>query len=329
MSHILNSIAAVHSCLVDDTQKTPRTNCFLVDSIALNYGVAIIMSMVCFLCSVITDNDSWVDRLWSIIPVACAWIHLLFPEGGELVIPTELTTQLAFVLVITAWGIRLTYNFHRKGGYRKGGEDYRWNYVRTWRIIRHPAVWPFFSLFVISTFQVFLLVAIALPVTQLPSNRSPNGTDNLFLIGQITWLILEAAADQQQWDFHQYKQKKRFPVPLRLQGDCERGFLTRGLFSFCRHPNVVCEQIFWVNLFFASTAYAGFTISCVGCTALVLLTNYSSVLTETISSSKYPAYSTYKKTTPFLYPSPMSTRWEIDHKMMEVDLTVTGKSIKK
>jgi steroid 5-alpha reductase family enzyme len=30
----------------------------------------------------------------------------------------------------TLWGLRLTYNFWRKGGYKKGGEDYRWAYIR-------------------------------------------------------------------------------------------------------------------------------------------------------------------------------------------------------
>lgn len=321
---IFSSINTVHACLIDDSKTTPRTECFTHDSIALSYGVAILMSMVCFLCSVITNNDSWVDRFWSIIPVVCAWIHVLFPENGKLTIPKMMTTQIAFALVITLWGIRLTYNFYRKGGYRKGGEDYRWNYVRTWRVIRHPAVWPFFSLFIISTFQVFLLVAIAIPVAQLPSRRGLNGTDTFFLLGQCFWLLLESAADQQQWEFHQYKLNKSKQAPLRLQADCERGFLTRGLFSFSRHPNVVCEQIFWVNVFFASTAYAGFTASCVGCASLVALTNYSCLLTEEISGKKYPLYSVYKKCTPFLYPSPMSTRWDIDRNMPRHDLQIRG-----
>ena len=37
--------------------------------------------------------------------------------------------NLMTVLVV-AWGVRLTYNFARKGGYKKGGEDYRWAHVR-------------------------------------------------------------------------------------------------------------------------------------------------------------------------------------------------------
>jgi len=34
-----------------------------------------------------------------------------------------------FALVIL-WGARLTFNFARKGGYARGGEDYRWAVLR-------------------------------------------------------------------------------------------------------------------------------------------------------------------------------------------------------
>ena len=34
--------------------------------------------------------------------------------------------------VVTAWGLRLSYNFAIKGGYSVGGEDYRWAEIRTW-----------------------------------------------------------------------------------------------------------------------------------------------------------------------------------------------------
>ena len=34
--------------------------------------------------------------------------------------------------VVTAWGLRLSYNFAIKGGYSAGGEDYRWAEIRKW-----------------------------------------------------------------------------------------------------------------------------------------------------------------------------------------------------
>jgi steroid 5-alpha reductase family enzyme len=63
-----------------------------------------------------------VDRIWSIIPWAYVWIYVL--RDG-------ITTRSLFVLALpTIWGIRLTFNYARKGGYNKGEEDYRWVTVR-------------------------------------------------------------------------------------------------------------------------------------------------------------------------------------------------------
>jgi len=32
--------------------------------------------------------------------------------------------------MISLWGVRLTHNFARKGGYKRGEEDYRWAVLR-------------------------------------------------------------------------------------------------------------------------------------------------------------------------------------------------------
>jgi steroid 5-alpha reductase family enzyme len=37
---------------------------------------------------------------------------------------------IIFASLVTIWGIRLTYNYWRKGGYKKGEEDYRWAVVK-------------------------------------------------------------------------------------------------------------------------------------------------------------------------------------------------------
>ena len=68
----------------------------------------------------LTGNVSQVDKLWSILPCIYAWeIALVYPSPRLYLI----------LLPITIWGIRLTYNFSRRGGYRwppwTGEEDYR------------------------------------------------------------------------------------------------------------------------------------------------------------------------------------------------------------
>src|SRR5690348_6478739 len=82
------------------------------------------IAALCWILSVVTREYSWVDRIWSLTPpLFVGW----FAWRGGLDDP-RLATMLA---LSTAWGVRLTYNFARKGGYRKGGEDYRWEEMRT------------------------------------------------------------------------------------------------------------------------------------------------------------------------------------------------------
>ena len=64
-----------------------------------------------WIASLVSHDHSWVDRLWSIVPVAYVWI---FAASAGL---SNLRLDVMAVLV-TLWGIRLTFNFARKGGYR-------------------------------------------------------------------------------------------------------------------------------------------------------------------------------------------------------------------
>ena len=69
-----------------------------------------------------TSDPSIVDRLWSILP----WLYCWHWYGSA---PTPRGLLLATLASI--WGLRLTANFARKGGF-SGGEDYRWAEIRTW-----------------------------------------------------------------------------------------------------------------------------------------------------------------------------------------------------
>lgn len=59
-----------------------------------------------------------VDRLWSLTPWWYVWIFAYF---------SGFHPRLVLCGVVSAiWGLRLSYNFARKGGYSVGDEDYRW-----------------------------------------------------------------------------------------------------------------------------------------------------------------------------------------------------------
>jgi steroid 5-alpha reductase family enzyme len=87
--------------------------------------VMISVTILCFLVSEITRNYSQVDKLWSLVPIAYAWITAVAVPSPRLILMASL---------VTIWGMRLSYNFYRKGGYNilpwKGEEDYRWKVMK-------------------------------------------------------------------------------------------------------------------------------------------------------------------------------------------------------
>jgi steroid 5-alpha reductase family enzyme len=276
---------------------------------------ALAVTLATWLLAVVTRDASWVDRIWSVVPVAYAWIFT--GTGGW-----DARAVLVSVL-ITCWGARLTFNFARKGGY-SGTEDYRWPVLR--RRMK-PWQWQVFLPLFVSGFQNALLVAITLPVWSM--GRVPEGTvvgwtsyapleettyalhltpadlrpvggwDVLLLALFVVFLVGETAADQQQWAFH----RRKHDAAARGES-LEPGFLDTGLFRYSRHPNFFCEQAqWWVVWLFAVVARGqdwGWTV--LGAVALTGLFVGSTRFTESLSSAKYPAYADYRRRTSMLVP---------------------------
>ena len=74
----------------------------------------------------------------------------------------------------------------------------------------------------------------------------------LFVIGLVTNAI-EFIADNQHQSFHKYKATgvvdRNEWIGVNIQWtpeDAKRGFITKGLWAWSRHPNFVCEQLCWV-----------------------------------------------------------------------------------
>ena len=241
--------------------------------------------------SLITKEYSWVDRIWSIIPLVYVWVFAGFAGF------TDVRLNVIAVIV-TLWGARLTFNFARKGGYAPGGEDYRWEILRQ-RITGWK--WQVFNLFFIVIFQNVLLFLITLPAfTSYENRQTPFGVfDVIVTVAFLGLLLMETVADQQQWNFHQWKKSEvaagRTPKP---------GFLTTGLFASSRHPNFFAEQAQWWVLFFFGAA-AGESIlqwTIVGPVLLTVLFIGSYRFAEEISSAKYPDYALYQKRVSPLIP---------------------------
>lgn len=243
-----------------------------------------------WLLSLVTHEYSWVDRLWSIIPVVYLWIF-----AGATGFADKRLDMMAGL--VTLWGVRLTVNFARKGGYRVGGEDYRWGVLRAGM---SRASFAAFNLFFIVIYQNILLLLICLPGWTAFQHQIPlDPLDVLCAVLFLAFLLGETIADQQQWDFHEWKSSE---IAAGRSGD--PGFLQTGLFRFSRHPNYFFEQAQWWIIFFFGCVAAGSVLqwTVIGPALLSVLFIGSTVFTEKISRTKYPGYADYQRRVSAIIP---------------------------
>ena len=262
--------------------------------------ILLVTIIVCFVIAEITRNYSQVDKIWSIFPIVLSVVTLMnFPNSDRL---------LFMSFLVTLWGVRLSYNFYRKGGYNiipwKGDEDYRWTVLR-----QNPLLQGFrftiFNLFFISFFQLTLISLFSSPLLLAAkyANKPLSGLDFIAAIFIILFLTIETIADNQLFNFHQEK-KKIAPVSGKFTDSLEKGFMKDGLWKYVRHPNFISEQLIWVTFYLFSVAASGDWLNwtIVGPVLLVLLFATSSQFTENISLTKYPDYQIYKQIIPRFFP---------------------------
>jgi steroid 5-alpha reductase family enzyme len=253
------------------------------------------VALLCFVVGELTRNVSQVDKLWSIAPVVYAWCLAAW-AGME-------PRMVLMATVATVWGVRLTYNFSRHGGYSwkfwSGVEDYRWAHVR-----RNPGLdtrigWTLFHFFFICLYQNALLLLIVLPILEVQGVAAPLGFADVALAALYLGLVaFETIADQQQWNFQAQKKRRLASGEAGVPG-----FITTGLWARSRHPNYFAEQSIWVVYFlFSVTATGRPNWACAGCLLLMLLFQGSANLSESLQVAKYPAYPGYQKRVPRFIP---------------------------
>ena len=244
-----------------------------------------------WLLSVLTREYSWVDRIWSLSPIAYVWV---FAAASGL---ADARLVLMAVLV-TLWGVRLTFNFARKGGYARGGEDYRWAALRA----RMPkAGFQAFNLFFIAGYQNALILGMTLSAfTVYQAGPSPLGIgDVVVAVLFLALLTGETIADQQQWRFHQWKKAE-----IAEGRSPSVRFLQTGLFRYSRHPNFFFEQAQWWALYLFAIVATGTALhwSILGPLLLTALFMGSTVFTESLSKARHPEYADYQASTSAIVP---------------------------
>lgn len=251
----------------------------------------------CFIVGELTGNNSQMDKVWSILPIIYAWITV-WKSGMNV-------RLIVMATLITIWGIRLTYNFAKKGAYSLkfwlGEEDYRWVVLREDPKLNKKWKWAIFDLFFISIYQNALVLAISLPLLATMESTLPFTVFDIIIAALLFgFIVLETVADKQQMSFQtkkyqllaEGKKLEELPSPYNL------GFTSQGLWSRSRHPNYFSEQSIWVVLYLfcisaGVTRYFIFHWTLVGSMFLILLFMGSSMFSEGISLKKYPVYQSY------------------------------------
>jgi steroid 5-alpha reductase family enzyme len=262
---------------------------------------AIGVALMCYIVSEITGNCSQVDKLWSVVPVFYAWYMAYRGAFDERLV--------LMASLVTVWGIRLTYNFSRRGAYKlkfwTGEEDYRWEVLRQSPALKGRLKWSLFNLFFISLYQNGLILLFTLPmlVAYKSIGQALHITEYILAAIFIILVVMEALADQQQW-IYQNEKHRRLKANIKPDGIYMKGFVHTGLWAKVRHPNYACEQAIWIVFYLFSVVATGQVInwSMAGCLLLLILFLGSSDFSENISAGKYPSYKDYQKQVGRFFP---------------------------
>ena len=227
-------------------------------------------TVVVFTFSVAYDNSSFYDPYWSVAPPCLAVYWWLGAPPG--VSPER---QALVLLLIFAWGIRLTLNWLR--GWR-GLEHEDWRYVQM-RGQTGGAYWlvSFAGLHLAPTVVVFLgCLPVFLAVAR---GTAPVGMlDVLATLVTAGSIAIEALADLQ---LH------------RFRASAPRGStLATGLWAYSRHPNYFGEALFWWGLWlFGFAAVPGTWWWAAGALSITLMLWFVSIplLDERMRASR-PGY---------------------------------------
>ena len=214
-------------------------------------------TIVIFIFSLIFKNGSFYDAYWSVAPIVIVGYYLFISP-----VEADVFRLTACSVLVTVWGIRLTYNWAR-GWTGLDHEDWRYRNLQDQTGIFYPLV-NFLGIHFFPTIMVYLgclgfYAAMVIPVI-------PFGIwDILGLIIGFTGIYWEATADLQ---LHRYK-KTRPP---------KGSFLKKGLWAYSRHPNYFGEMSFWVGICLLGLGgNPSFLWSLAGPTAMILMFVFISI----------------------------------------------------
>jgi steroid 5-alpha reductase family enzyme len=216
----------------------------IYDEVWTHAAALLAVNVVLWLVSLAVGKCWPVDFIWSSWPIAHAvWLSF----------DTHASPSHAFLLfaLTTAWGLRLTVNFVRRGGI--GHEDWRYVNMRT----QLGGLFWFASLFSVflaqSTFMFLGCLSLYPAMLSPPSFPCVVAGATICIVA----VTIEATADDQLDAFKAHAR--------RGETVCQTG-----LWGWSRHPNYFGEWLFWFGLWVCGGAEAN-SLSTLGPVMLLIL----------------------------------------------------------
>lgn len=252
----------------------------MIDWTAFMYaGVSLLLVAVVFwLVSLVRNDVSIVDSLWSLMFLVVALVYTAMSEPGG---PREVLIQV----MVAVWALRLSaYITWRNRG---EAEDFRYQEIRA----NNEPGFRYKSLYIVFILQAVLAWVISLPLAAAISGQTDIGFLDyagiaLFVIG----LFFEAVGDLQLSRF------RREPA--------NKGrVLDTGLWRYTRHPNYFGNFTIWWGIYLIALSAGGWwTIVSPLLMAFLLLKVSGVALLEKDINERRPQYEQYIRRTNAFFP---------------------------
>ena len=239
-------------------------------------------TVIVFAFSMRFGNSSVYDPYWSVAPplIALYWIG----HGSH----ASALRQVVVTALVSAWGIRLTYNWAR-GWPGLHHED--WRYVDLYARAKMPK-WlvSLTGIHLFPTIQVFLGCLALMPA--LARGGAPFGLlDSMALVITGGAILIETVADEQL---------RRF-ARTRSRPDA---IMAEGLWAYSRHPNYFGELSFWWGVFlFGVAAAPAYWWTVIGPLAMTAMFLWASIpMLDQRSLGRRPGYAEHMRRVSALVP---------------------------
>lgn len=255
----------------------------LIANIIFSIEIVFVYMTIWFFIGLIMKRNDVADFAWGLGFVLIA-LSLFIKNGFES------KTNLLVLILITIWGLRLSYHIFKRNINKTEDKRYvAWrNAWGKWYVLR-----SYFQIFIL---QGVLMLMIISPVYFINSN--PNNLLSVFsIVGTIIWIvgfIFESFGDKQLKDFLSKPENKG-------------KILNTGLWKYTRHPNYFGEVTQWWGIWFialSSTLYMDWGyMSIVGpLTITFLILKVSGIPMLEKSMQENPLFDEYRKNTSKFFP---------------------------